>query len=398
MKLLKSNKAVFKIGFCMKILILEETQQQANILSNILLGGFGLNADIAESISHAHDLISRNKYTIFFFNVVYFKSEGIFFFSKLEKGQVPLSIMVTSVGHADINGLICDMCLVAGFEIATYARKPIDISTVESLLLQVLSKREQVSVSSQNVLLSKDEVNEGVEKGYFLNYYQPQYCTVNNSLVSVEALIRLKHPKFGVLSPASFMNSFDVDRLFWWVLERSLIDINRLDKKINLSVNINQRTLKSPISERILLLCHSYGFNPSRLTLELTEDEAFDPGVVSLANLTALRLVGVGLAIDDFGTGHSSLSQLVTLPYTELKIDQKFVSSLIKNFKSRQVLATSLFLAKSLNMKSVAEGVENQETLSYLSSSGVDLYQGYFGSKPISIDELKKLLSTGFEI
>ncbi|MGR5112701.1 EAL domain-containing response regulator [Vibrio jasicida] len=377
----------------MEILILEESKQLAKVISDILAQNFGLTSDIAEDVPHALTLVSQNKYEMFFFNAVAFKSEGIFYFSRLERSHVPLGIMITSRGCEDINSLICDMCLIAGCDVAVYVKKAIDLAEVGDFITKVISEKGKINANKKRMLnyLSKEEVEDGLKKGYFLNYYQPQYSTETNNLLSVEALIRFNSPELGVLSPASFMRSFDVNRLFWLVLERALIDISLLNRNIGLSVNINQRTLKEPISDRILSLCDFYNFSPSRLTLELTEDEAFDPDVISLANLTVLRLAGIGLAIDDFGTGHSSLSQLVTLPYTELKIDQKFVCNLTRNFKSRQVLATSLFLAKSLKMKSIAEGVENKETLSYISSVGVDLYQGYFGSKPIPIEELIKL-------
>ncbi len=146
------------------------------------------------------------------------------------------------------------------------------------------------------------------------------------------------------------------------------------------------------MSERFFALCTDYGVAPERITLELTEDEVYDSGVISLANLANLRLRGVGLAIDDFGTGYSSLSQLAVLPYTELKIDRQFISNSLSNFKSQQLTISSLQLAKSLGLKSVAEGVEDEDTLHYLNQLGVDLYQGFVASKAIPLEALKKLV------
>ena len=146
------------------------------------------------------------------------------------------------------------------------------------------------------------------------------------------------------------------------------------------------------MSEQLLEFCERSQFAVERLTLELTEDEVYNSCVISLANLANLRLRGVGLAIDDFGTGYSSLSQLATLPFTELKIDQKFIGNAVQNYKSRQLIEACVQLATSLGLRSVAEGVEDHATLTYLNEIGVDLFQGYIASKPLPISQLIELL------
>ncbi|MCV3264749.1 EAL domain-containing protein [Vibrio harveyi] len=163
----------------------------------------------------------------------------------------------------------------------------------------------------------------------------------DNRLIGVEALVRCRHPQHGIIAPAQFITEIqarnELDKLFWIVLENALQDMSQLKVNINLSVNMNQKTLKQPMSARLFALCDQYQIAPERITLELTEDEVYDCSVTSLANLANLRLTGVGLAIDDFGTGYSSLSQLATLPYTELKIDRQFIKDALTNFKSQQI-------------------------------------------------------------
>lgn len=218
----------------------------------------------------------------------------------------------------------------------------------------------------------------------------------DNRLIGVEALVRCRHPQHGIIAPAQFITEIqarnELDKLFWIVLENALQDMSQLKVNINLSVNMNQKTLKQPMSARLFALCDQYQIAPERITLELTEDEVYDCSVTSLANLANLRLTGVGLAIDDFGTGYSSLSQLATLPYTELKIDRQFIKDALTNFKSQQITISSLHLAKSLGLKSVAEGVEDTETLSYLRELGVELYQGFVRCRPIPFEQLEALI------
>ena len=128
------------------------------------------------------------------------------------------------------------------------------------------------------------------------------------------------------------------------------------------------------------------------LTLEVTESVLMGELVTSLDILTRLRLKGLGLSIDDFGTGYSSLSQLHKIPFSELKIDQSFVMSMLKDDESRAIVKTCIMLGHELNMDVVAEGVETLEHLNILKEMGCDIAQGYYYSKAIPADDMTKYL------
>ena len=130
------------------------------------------------------------------------------------------------------------------------------------------------------------------------------------------------------------------------------------------------------------------GLNPGRITLEITESGMTDDLDSLLDITTRLRLKGFLLAIDDFGTGFSSLTQLKRLPFTELKLDRTFVSGAAADGDSRSLLESSVNLAKRLQLKTVAEGIETEEEWNLLVWMGVDLGQGYHMARPMPADEL----------
>src|SRR5690606_7193943 len=130
-----------------------------------------------------------------------------------------------------------------------------------------------------------------------------------------------------------------------------------------------------------------HGLTPEHLVLELTETSAMQDPVASLDMLTRLRMKGFQLSIDDFGTGYSSMVQLVRLPFSEIKLDKSFVMTARKSQESRTVIKSIVDLGKSLGLKSTAEGIEDDETLSYLREIGCDAAQGYLIARPLAAEQ-----------
>ncbi|HWO12418.1 MAG TPA: EAL domain-containing protein, partial [Polyangiaceae bacterium] len=162
---------------------------------------------------------------------------------------------------------------------------------------------------------------------------------------------------------------------------------NGLD--IGVSVNLSAQTLRElDLPDRIVASTEQAGLNPARITLEITESGMTDD-VDSLLDITTrLRIKGFLLAIDDFGTGFSSLTQLKRLPFTELKLDRTFVSGAATDGDARSLLESSVNLAKRLQLKTVAEGIETEDEWNLLVWMGVDLGQGYYMARPMPADQL----------
>ncbi len=380
----------------MNVLIVEDDRLQATNLKILLNRLFEGTITVVHRGSEVATVCEAQPIDVMFCDIDLPDINGVNLLSTLAESSRPKGVVILSAMTQDVLEITYNMCLSAGYEFVRALTKPISnqqLSQIFGEFKQYLSQEQFVSLP---VLMNDDEIDTAFNEGRFINYYQPQYSTSDNQLIGVEALVRCRHPKHGIIAPAQFITEIQVrnelDKLFWIVLENALQDMSTLKVNINLSVNMNQKTLKQPMSERLFALCEQYQIAPERITLELTEDEVYDCSVTSLANLANLRLRGVGLAIDDFGTGYSSLSQLATLPYTELKIDRQFIKDALTNFKSQQLTISSLHLAKSLGLKSVAEGVEDDETLAYLRELGVELYQGFVRCRPIPFEQLETLI------
>ncbi|MEL7438752.1 MAG: EAL domain-containing response regulator [Pseudomonadota bacterium] len=380
----------------MNVLIVEDDRLQATNLKILLNRLFEGTITVVHRGSEVATVCEAQPIDVMFCDIDLPDINGVNLLSTLAESSRPKGVVILSAMTQDVLEITYNMCLSAGYEFVRALTKPISnqqLTQIFGEFKQYLSQEQFVSLP---VLMNDDEIDTAFNEGRFINYYQPQYSTSDNQLIGVEALVRCRHPKHGIIAPAQFITEIQVrnelDKLFWIVLENALQDMSTLKVNINLSVNMNQKTLKQPMSERLFALCEQYQIAPERITLELTEDEVYDCSVTSLANLANLRLRGVGLAIDDFGTGYSSLSQLATLPYTELKIDRQFIKDALTNFKSQQLTISSLHLAKSLGLKSVAEGVEDDETLAYLRELGVELYQGFVRCRPIPFEQLETLI------
>ncbi|HDM8134302.1 TPA: EAL domain-containing response regulator [Vibrio harveyi] len=380
----------------MNILIVEDDRLQATNLKILLNRLFEGTITIVHRGAEVATICETQPIDLMFCDIDLPDINGVNLLSNLAESARPKGVVILSAMSQDVVEITYNMCLSAGYGFVRALTKPISHQQLNQIFNEFKQYTLEEQVVSLPILIGRDEISTAFEQGWFLNYYQPQYSAKDSRLIGVEALVRCRHPQHGIIAPAQFITEIqarnELDKLFWIVLENALQDMSQLKVNINLSVNMNQKTLKQPMSARLFALCDQYQIAPERITLELTEDEVYDCSVTSLANLANLRLTGVGLAIDDFGTGYSSLSQLATLPYTELKIDRQFIKDALTNFKSQQITISSLHLAKSLGLKSVAEGVEDTETLSYLRELGVELYQGFVRCRPIPFEQLEALI------
>lgn len=161
---------------------------------------------------------------------------------------------------------------------------------------------------------------------------------------------------------------------------------------INVSgINISDGNLVDYIKEAISIS----GSTPDQLEVEITESIIMTNNTIALQQLEALQNIGISVAIDDFGTGYSSLGQLKNFPVNKLKIDRTFVDDLTDGLNDRAIIKAIISLAKTLNLKVIAEGIETAEQLAILIEEGCDYGQGYFLGRPIPNIEFEKLLQSG---
>lgn len=244
-------------------------------------------------------------------------------------------------------------------------------------------------------------LRHAVALGQLAVYYQPQVALDTGRLLGVEALLRWKHPQLGFISPAEFIPLAESSGLIIsigsWVLEQAaqqvhawrLAGIHGIAVSVNLS-SIQFRDPKLPALVKSTL--ERYQVSPECLELELTEGVALENPEGAVAMMDALHGLGVRLSIDDFGTGYSSLSYLKKFKVYKLKVDQTFVRDISTDDEDKAIVIAIIQLARSLGLKTIAEGVETAEQKAFLQAQGCDEMQGYLLSKPMSSEDATAFL------
>lgn len=221
----------------------------------------------------------------------------------------------------------------------------------------------------------------------FVVYYQPIVDSFSREIYSYEALIRWKHPLKGILSPDSFIPVAEktgmINEMGKSMLEMACSEAATWAVPAKISVNVSPVQLSSKAFAGIVMaILKETGLPAERLELEVTESSLFTESNTPMNTLNKLRSLGVKISIDDFGTGYSSLSRLSRIAFDKIKIDKSFVHSLATQEDAINIIKLITGMAKSLNMKAIAEGVETQEQLESLQALGCDFAQGYLFGKP----------------
>lgn len=243
----------------------------------------------------------------------------------------------------------------------------------------------------------EQELSLALEKGYFEVFYQPQFDLKTYEITSVEALIRLRHPELGLISPAIFIPIAEESGLMVpigrWVLETACRQIVQwqaeygIELKVAVNVSVNQLQQKDFVTLVAETLSNT-GISAQNLEIELTESLLIKDSVQTLAQLKSLKALGLNLAMDDFGTGYSSLTILNQMPFDLLKIDQAFVHSLFADNGNQAIPRAIIEMGHSLGLKVLAEGIETEEQHQLLLAMGCDLGQGFWFARPMPAEEL----------
>ena len=255
-----------------------------------------------------------------------------------------------------------------------------------------------VGTAASRAQLARDELKAAIATREITVYYQPILALSKDGTTSLhgfEALARWEHPTRGVVPPEQFIGVAEetglIDELGDDVMLQALRElVTWPDRTLSMAINVSVRQLIRPdFATDVIARLVELGVAPSRLCLEITESQIMEQPELALAALVQLDAVGVRIGIDDFGTGYSSMAYIRDLPATHIKIDQLFVSGLPTNHKDVAVVAATVRLAHSLNMSTVAEGVETAEQLAHLREVGCDYAQGYFIGRPLPPDAVR---------
>jgi diguanylate cyclase (GGDEF)-like protein len=261
-----------------------------------------------------------------------------------------------------------------------------------------------IGTKSQEELLLELELHQALQRDEFQVYYQPKVNPRTGQIQGAEALVRWYHPTRGSISPGEFVPMAEktgfIMPLGEWVLKTACAQTKIWQdagfSPLRIAVNLSGHQFNQPhLNNLVVDTLKETGLDPSYLELEITESALMQNPEAAIATLCEFKTLGIQLSIDDFGTGYSSLSYLRQFPFDALKIDRSFVCQLTKDDKNVAITTAILQMARSLNLKVVAEGVETASQLAFLHQHQCDEIQGYLFSPPLSAKAFEELLRTG---
>lgn len=273
------------------------------------------------------------------------------------------------------------------------------LAQAESQNVATVKYKEGMQSHGRRLLAMEKEIRNGFEKNEFVLYYQPQLNLLNNRIEGFEALVRWIHPKRGLLQPADFLPDIEslnlLSELDSYVLEEACQGVARWHKQYNrrvtVAVNITAVEFQDPkLIENIQALLYKYQIPPRCLDLEITENVVITEMATAMNTIVILQNMGIKVSIDDFGTGYSSLAYLRRLPIDKIKIDKSFIEEVASNDSDFTIVKSMVELSHGLGKRVLAEGVETEEQLRLLRNIGCDAVQGYYVSKPVPEQDLKK--------
>ena len=256
-------------------------------------------------------------------------------------------------------------------------------------------------------------IEKDLRKSLFNNemmlYYQPQVISNKNKIIGAEALLRWHHPERGWISPTEFIPIAEETGVILdigeWVLRVAALqnkdwhDRGLLDQHSQIAVNVSPFQFRQSNFVEIVKSVLSYAhLPPSLLKIELTEGTVVDNLQDVITKMQQLKLLGVSFSLDDFGTGYSSLSYLKRLPIDQLKIDRSFVKDITNNNSDVAIIETIIAMGNHLQLDVIAEGVEQLQEIELLEDRGCYMYQGYYFSKPLAVDDFETLLKKNKQI
>jgi diguanylate cyclase (GGDEF)-like protein len=255
------------------------------------------------------------------------------------------------------------------------------------------------------LLTLENDLHRALERKELVLYYQPKVDAATRRVKGMEALIRWNHPDRGLIPPIQFIPMAETSGLILpigeFVIRAVCKQIKTWQeagyKQMNIALNVSSHQFeKQNLIEIIKAALQDTMISPQCLEVEITESTIMRNPEKAIQILMEIKAMGLRIAIDDFGTGYSSLSYLKRLPLDFLKIDQSFVKGVASDPKDQTIVRTTIAMAHSLNLKTIAEGVETEEQLHFLQEHGCDEIQGYLFSQPLPAGEIPGILAKGY--
>ena len=382
-----------------KIYIVDDDEQVAELLAVIVsMAGFNqqvftTSREFVKQTTCANDIILLD------LNMP--DMDGIEVIRELAKKNCPAGILFISGQDAGVLHSAEKLAKAQNLNVIGSVSKPVQIAVLQKILKDSSEQTTNLNgKKSAAQLVSVDEMRQALANQQLILHYQPQVNIQSGELIGVEALVRWQHPERGLIFPDQFISVAEKNGLIV-ALTGEVIRLAVEQAKhwqsagfcVQMSLNISAENVTSlTLPEQLSAMLKAQDMATSMITLEVTESSLMGELVTSLDILTRLRMKGFALSIDDFGTGYSSLSQLHRIPFTELKVDQSFVMQMDNDDEACAIVKTCIMLGHELNMKVVAEGIENAQIYSELKNLGCDIAQGYYIARPMPADKFDQWL------
>ncbi|MFC7301495.1 EAL domain-containing protein [Cognatiluteimonas weifangensis] len=321
--------------------------------------------------------------------------DGVEFIGHVAQQRLARGVALVSALDAALLNTVQTMARAYGLHVLGSVEKPLTADKLRVVLASYESRRQERD-DEEPVEVGLEDIRAALREDELQPWFQPQVEFGNGHAVSVEALARWQRRDGRIVRPLQFIPLLEREGLAPQLTDRMLEQSCRWKRRweddglhLKLSVNVSPSTLADPAApDHYQQIVQDHGVDPGEVMLEITESSLMADAARGLGVLARLRLKGFGLSIDDFGTGYSSLAQLSRIPFTELKIDQGFVSGAHAEPRKRAVIEASLELARKLQLQVVAEGVETTEEWQMLAELGCGVAQGYLIARPVPGAEL----------
>ena len=331
--------------------------------------------------------------------------DGLELIRHLARARCRTGIIIVGAQGRDVLFSAESIARAHGVDVLGAMAMPVAQQSLAALIALHLARQqglaEGVAARAPRPALTFEQIGQGLQAGQFEPFFQPMIELETGHVKGLETFARWRHPQHGVLDPVDFMAPLQqrgrVDFLDWSMIEASVAACRALhDQGIPMSISINlapHTLVQASFITQMNACLAQHRILADYITFELPESAVLSTDLLFLERLLRLRMQGFGLAIDDYGTGCTNLQALARIPFSELKIDRSFVDGASKSPALATVLRTCLGLARSLDRRSVAVGVETEADWDFLQGMGCTYAQGYYIAKPMALPDFPAWLN-----
>lgn len=328
------------------------------------------------------------------------RMDGVAFIGELAARGFRPRVVIVSSQESEVLRAVRLMAETYGLTLPGVIPKPLSRGALTRLLAEAplfTASRPVPVVQVEKRKPGREDIRRGISANEFLCFFQPQITLQGAVLHGVEALVRWRHPVFGLLGPAAFLPQAEAEEELMSDLTMRILEQvaeawhawNRRGLHLDVSVNLSARSLGvSGFADRLLETTKCLDLPSKSIVFEVTESASVANLGHGLANLARLRMRGFKLSIDDFGTGFATFEQLERFPFTELKIDQSITAMLPLAARQMSMAHRMIQLAQDLKLSVVAEGIETLEAWRAIRDLGCETGQGYFIARPMPGDQV----------